>query len=387
MATLVPDRVWVIDERGDLTFREVDRRTNALARALQKLGVSEGDSVALMARNHRGFVEATVAAAKLGADLIYLNTAFAGPQLVDVLEREEPSVVVHDEEFTGMLEKAHVEKRVLSWVDGETDARHPRLADRGRARRQPVARPGRPQPDHHPHVRDHRYAEGRSPQRGRHRRRDLAALADAAEVRLAGAHRGAAVPHLGLRAPDAVAAARPHDRAAAQVRPGGRARPGRRAAVRRDGRDPGDAAADARAARREARQVQPRDRQGGRRVGLGAARRPRAELDGPLRRQPLQHLRLDRGRLRLDRHPRGHAPGAVHGRQAAVGDRREDLRRQGQGGPAGRVGPDLRRQQPALRGLHRRRPEGHDRRPDVLRATWAASTSTGSSTSRAATTR
>ena len=121
MAALVPDRVWLIDERGELTFREVDLRTNALARALQKLGVSEGDSVALMARNHRGFVEATVAAAKLGADLIYLNTAFAGPQLVDVLEREKPGVVVHDEEFTGLLEKAHVEKRVLSWVDGETE--------------------------------------------------------------------------------------------------------------------------------------------------------------------------------------------------------------------------------------------------------------------------
>jgi len=123
MATLLPDRVWIVDERGDLTFREVDRRTNALARALQGLGVSEGDSVALMARNHRGFVEATVAAAKLGADLIYLNTAFAGPQLVDVLEREEPTVVIHDEEFTGMLEKAEIRTRVLSWVDGDdTDA-------------------------------------------------------------------------------------------------------------------------------------------------------------------------------------------------------------------------------------------------------------------------
>jgi fatty-acyl-CoA synthase len=121
IATLLPDRTWVVDERGELTFDEVDRRTNALARALQRLGVEEGDSVALMARNHRGFVEATVAAAKLGADLIFLNTAFAGPQLVDVLEREDPTVVIHDEEFTGMLEKAHVEKRVLSWVDGDTD--------------------------------------------------------------------------------------------------------------------------------------------------------------------------------------------------------------------------------------------------------------------------
>jgi fatty-acyl-CoA synthase len=120
IATLVPDRVWLIDERGELTFRQVDRRTNALARALEKLGVSEGDSVALMARNHRGFVEATVGAAKLGADLIYLNTAFAGPQLVDVLERERPTVVIHDEEFTGMLAKAPLDRRVLSWVDDET---------------------------------------------------------------------------------------------------------------------------------------------------------------------------------------------------------------------------------------------------------------------------
>jgi acyl-CoA synthetase (AMP-forming)/AMP-acid ligase II len=121
MAALLPERTWVIDERGELTFREVDRRTNRLARALRGLGVEEGDSVALMARNHRGFVEASVAAAKLGADLIFLNTAFAGPQLVDVLERENPTVVIHDEEFAGMLEKAHVEKRVLSWVDGDTD--------------------------------------------------------------------------------------------------------------------------------------------------------------------------------------------------------------------------------------------------------------------------
>ncbi|GAB3259891.1 AMP-binding protein [Nocardioides dilutus] len=121
MATLLPNKVWVIDERGDLTFGEVDRRTNALARALRKQGVDEGDSIALMARNHRGFVEATVAAAKIGADLIYLNTAFSGPQLVDVLEREDPAVVIHDEEFSGMLAKAPVDKRVLSYAEEQSD--------------------------------------------------------------------------------------------------------------------------------------------------------------------------------------------------------------------------------------------------------------------------
>jgi acyl-CoA synthetase (AMP-forming)/AMP-acid ligase II len=118
-AALVPDQVWIVDEQGDFTFREVDRRTNALARALRERGVGEGDAVAVMARNHHGFVEASIAVAKLGADLLYLNTAFAGPQLVEVLEREDPAVVVHDEEFSGLLEPAHVEQRLLSWADSD----------------------------------------------------------------------------------------------------------------------------------------------------------------------------------------------------------------------------------------------------------------------------
>lgn len=120
-ALLDPRRTAVIDELGSLTFDEVHRRSNALARGLAELGVGEGDSVAIMCRNHRGFVDASIATAKLGADLLYLNTAFAGPQLVDVLERERPVVAVHDEEFGPMLAKADVAERVLAWTDGDAD--------------------------------------------------------------------------------------------------------------------------------------------------------------------------------------------------------------------------------------------------------------------------
>ena len=117
MAVLDPDRDGVVDERGAVTFGEMHRRSNALARALAERGVAEGDSVAVLCRNHRGFVDATVAVAKLGADLLYLNTAFAGPQLRDVLEREQPRVVIHDEEFAGLLEGADVPVRLLAWTD------------------------------------------------------------------------------------------------------------------------------------------------------------------------------------------------------------------------------------------------------------------------------
>ncbi len=121
MAMRDPRRVGVVDEKGPLTWGDLHRRSNALARALAARGVREGDSVAVMVRNHRGFVDACVAAAKLGADILLLNTAFAGPQLVDVLEGEGPRAVIHDQEFTELLAGARIDVRVLGWVDSASD--------------------------------------------------------------------------------------------------------------------------------------------------------------------------------------------------------------------------------------------------------------------------
>src|SRR6266511_1670913 len=93
-----PAEPMIEDEAGTLTFAEVHARSNALARGLADGGVGEGDGVAIMCRNHRGFIEATLAVSKLGANGLYMNTAFSGPQLADVIEREEPMALVYDEE-------------------------------------------------------------------------------------------------------------------------------------------------------------------------------------------------------------------------------------------------------------------------------------------------
>ncbi|MEA2285796.1 MAG: hypothetical protein QOJ21_1839, partial [Solirubrobacteraceae bacterium] len=77
-ALRTPDGTAIIDDAGALTFGEVHRRTNALAHALAGEGVRPGDSIAIMCRNHRGFVESTVACSKLGVHQLFLNTAFAG---------------------------------------------------------------------------------------------------------------------------------------------------------------------------------------------------------------------------------------------------------------------------------------------------------------------
>jgi acyl-CoA synthetase (AMP-forming)/AMP-acid ligase II len=122
-ATNHPDEVMVEDEAGSLTFAEAHRRSNALARGLATEGVREGDGIAIMCRNHRGFLEATLAVSKLGANGLYMNTAFAAPQLAGVVEREEPVALIYDGEFAALLEQAAEAgkeiglRRFVSWTD------------------------------------------------------------------------------------------------------------------------------------------------------------------------------------------------------------------------------------------------------------------------------
>ncbi len=114
------DEVGLVDELGELTWREVDERSTRLAHGLRGLGVSEGDSVAVLCRNHRYFLDVSTALSKLGADILYLNTAFSAPQLGEVCQREKPAAIVYDEEFTSMVDKSGIEvARVLAWHDGE----------------------------------------------------------------------------------------------------------------------------------------------------------------------------------------------------------------------------------------------------------------------------
>src|SRR3984893_4709918 len=129
-AVRFPPALAIVDERGSLTFSELHSRTNALARALAREGIGEGDGVAIMCRNHRGFIEATVACSKLGASALYLNTAFAGPQIAEVLAGEDPVALIYDEEFAGLVEEgAAGRKRFIAWSDPDERPSAPRVED------------------------------------------------------------------------------------------------------------------------------------------------------------------------------------------------------------------------------------------------------------------
>src|SRR4051794_1155289 len=112
-----PDDIAFIDDRGALTWRELHLRSNALARVLVERGVQPRQAVALMCRNHRGFVDAMLAVSKLGADAVFLNTGFPGPQLREGLELEGGVAAGYDGVFGGAFDNAGFEApRLLAWT-------------------------------------------------------------------------------------------------------------------------------------------------------------------------------------------------------------------------------------------------------------------------------
>ncbi len=117
-ARIAPDTPGIVDERGEITYRELDEQSNAIARGLQKAGLTEGTVVGLLARDHRGLILAMAAAGKAGVKIALMNTGFAKPQFAEVCKRENVKAVLHDSEFLGLLDALPPElPRYLTWVD------------------------------------------------------------------------------------------------------------------------------------------------------------------------------------------------------------------------------------------------------------------------------
>ena len=112
------DGLALIDERGALSFGDLDSRTNALANEWRRLGLGPRASVAILARNHRGFLEAVYAAGKCGASVVLFNTGFGSVQLADMVTRERVDLLVHDDEFSTVVADVRPRLgRIRAWTD------------------------------------------------------------------------------------------------------------------------------------------------------------------------------------------------------------------------------------------------------------------------------
>jgi fatty-acyl-CoA synthase len=112
------DRAAVVDELGELSYRDLDLHSNAIANCWREHGLKPGEGVAVLVRNHRGFLYAVLAAAKCGARIILLNTSFAGPQIREVAGREGTDLLVYDDEYAQALRGIDPPRgRWRAWAD------------------------------------------------------------------------------------------------------------------------------------------------------------------------------------------------------------------------------------------------------------------------------
>ena len=290
-----------------------------------------------MCRNHRGFIETVVACSKLGANALFLNTAFSKPQLTDVLEREEPAALVYDAEFAELLADADVDlKRYVAWHDPDDegdDKRLEQLIEQGdTSNHKPPEQPGKATI-----LTSGTTGTPKGASRSQPKSMDpIAALLDriplkSRETTVVAAplfHSwGYAQWSLGISLASTVVLKRKfdpeatlsltaqHQASALVVVP---------VMIQRI-LELEDEVLERYDLSRAA--VRPG-------LGLRAPRLAVGPLDGPVRGEPLQPLRLDRGRVGDDRDAGGPARGAGHRRQAAARHRRQALRRGRQAGRA-----------------------------------------------------
>jgi fatty-acyl-CoA synthase len=116
-----PSRSAVIDEVGELSYAELDRQSTQLAKGLHRLGARRGERLGIACRNHRDFVELTVAAAKAGLGVVYLNTSFAAPQMREVAGREDLAVIALDLDLLHLVDHGSFDTPVIIAGPAEPD--------------------------------------------------------------------------------------------------------------------------------------------------------------------------------------------------------------------------------------------------------------------------
>lgn len=103
MARNYPDRLAMSDHVREVTFAELAGEANAVANALEGLGVEAGDRVALYLPNSIGFMTAYLGAMKRGAIPFPINMRFQGEEVRYVLDDSGATAAVTHGQFEDMI--------------------------------------------------------------------------------------------------------------------------------------------------------------------------------------------------------------------------------------------------------------------------------------------
>ena len=108
-ASILPKKVALIYDDRPITYREINDRVNRLANYLLRLGVREGDLVAVLLRNCVEFMEIFFATSKINAIFVPLNFRLVASEVVYILRDCSAGTLFFGEEFVETVEKVRGE--------------------------------------------------------------------------------------------------------------------------------------------------------------------------------------------------------------------------------------------------------------------------------------
>ncbi|XP_034955894.1 long-chain fatty acid transport protein 6 [Zootoca vivipara] len=119
LARRQPDKPFLIYEDQVHTYREVDRRSNQVARLfLEEGALARGDTVALLMSNEPDFIHAWFGLAKLGCVVAFLNFNVRARSLLHCIASCAPKMLVVGADMLGTLEEIlpSLQENIRIWV-------------------------------------------------------------------------------------------------------------------------------------------------------------------------------------------------------------------------------------------------------------------------------
>ncbi|MCP4402381.1 MAG: long-chain fatty acid--CoA ligase [bacterium] len=98
-----PDKIAIVFKDQQVKYKELDADANRLGRALNALGIEDGDKVGILMPNCPEFVMGVFAALKAGAVFVALNGLLSGRELTYVINNSDTKVILAAAPYDGLL--------------------------------------------------------------------------------------------------------------------------------------------------------------------------------------------------------------------------------------------------------------------------------------------
>jgi len=121
-SVVVGSKTAIYDDRGTITWRELDLTVNQAAHVLRAQGLRGSDRVATLLRNGREIAQVCLGAQRIGVIACPLNTWGKPKEVAATLKQADAGVLVYDTRHAEQLEKANLEGVALLHVGDDENA-------------------------------------------------------------------------------------------------------------------------------------------------------------------------------------------------------------------------------------------------------------------------